>query len=192
MNRKNKLTTLTLNSQDDPLTQLISLCKQGNYKYTFCWDFFENGIMCECEVYYKIKTRHHTIARKTYFVKCGDIDENKRVDHVKKTLAALVLNEVGLWDVPEDENTDTQNKELGKLFQLGSKAIVTHLNSLLDTENKTGVNVSDSKELVKGVGDILNNITTDPCLPMDKFVGLLKTYSSLGDVNIRDRWADQE
>lgn len=206
MNRKNKLVTLELNPEDDPLTQLVALCKQGNYKYTFCWDFFENGIMCECEVYYKIKTRRHTIARKTYFVR-----DAKSIDHVKKTLAALVLNEIGLWDVPDvdaEERNEKGHEDLHKLLSIGSKAVVNHLSSFLNMETNTinTENQDANKELLKGVGNILNSMSgassTTNDLPINKFVDLLKTCTqstlgdalgdTLGDGNIRDRWADQE
>ena len=77
-------------TQTDPLDRLQELCKQGNYRYKFNWDKFQNGIMIECELFYFLNRSRRILHQEAKFIKSKDLS------HVKRVIATSILQNIGL------------------------------------------------------------------------------------------------
>lgn len=135
MSRATKIASRTISlSEQDPILRLRQLCSQGLYSYKFIWDSFENGIMCQCLVYYQLNassSSRKTIIHRSRFVDGTDIE------FAERQLAAIVLDELGLGVVEEEEIEDvfgdSSKDNLQKLLHTGVKLAVSNFGHLIST-----------------------------------------------------------
>lgn len=89
----------------NPQLRLQQFCNQGLYKNIFTWDKFNNGIMCQCDIFYKINNKLTTIISRSYFSHGLD------VEFAKNRVAAIILNEIGLGVEENEEKENDGEKE---------------------------------------------------------------------------------
>lgn len=122
-------------TEKEPLARLKQLCRQGKYRFQFSWDRFQNGHMCECQIYYSTSKR----GRREQLIKVAQFVETDSHVEAQRVVAEIILSDLGLFS--EDSN-DTRN--IGnELITSGLKAVT---NLITQATRTSSVSEEDSEE----------------------------------------------
>lgn len=92
--------TIALTKQD-PIERLKEFCKQSLLQYRFTWDFFSNGILIECSLFFtRYGNKKIDVTREARFVPSTDLSQAQRI------VSAVLLDRLGLGDEPSVDMED--------------------------------------------------------------------------------------
>ena len=103
--------------KEDPLERLRELCSEPYpYRYTFCYDTHENGLMCSLKIRILPDYILSNVARFIQYDTIGyknDSTESQDtiLDNAQRIMAAILLDNIGLAAVDDKESDDESDKE---------------------------------------------------------------------------------
>ena len=151
-----KKTELVLENED-PLKRLGELAQKGKYFSNINWDIYANGIMIMCELSFSVNGKKKILSQEATFVETQDIQ------HAKRCIAALVLENLNLGvereigETPEEDEEEIMEEVDERMEDMGTKVVKGLLDHCMTSiADQTKLDVEKVKETMDDV------METDP------------------------------